>query len=314
MDLSPPLDVGDNPGWAEPMVSYDDVIAAAFVPSPEGAEAAVNRSPQRRFRDAIEPLGMHVVWSRLTNQRLAEHGLDFRSGYVWGRAAALGEPEPGVVVSTFAVFEPGMITDGYLRGRAACDRATMLATRTAATTESLEAVLGPVDATEAAAALRDAVAACDRVGRPIFGGLCDRDWPEPPIGQLWHGCEVLREYRGDSHVAVCAERGLGPMEMNVLTELWLGMPLGSYSGTRGWSEAQLAVAVAGLADDGLVEGSELTDTGRSFRDEIEEATDRLCVPITDMVSEDVTIQLNEWSARCIESASFPPNVFKRAAG
>ena len=36
---------------------------------------------------------MHPVWARATNERLAELGLDFLTGYVWGRAAALGEPD-----------------------------------------------------------------------------------------------------------------------------------------------------------------------------------------------------------------------------
>ena len=31
-------------------------------------------------------------------------------------------------------------------------------------------------------------------------------------------------HRGDSHVAAAAAAGLDPVELNILTELWIGMP------------------------------------------------------------------------------------------
>ena len=102
-------------------VDYDDVVAAFFRPSEPDVVPApvVTASPARRLRDAIEPIAMHSVWSRPTNERLAPLGLDFLGAYVWGRAAALGEPDAGVVVSSFAVFEPAMITATYETARAA---------------------------------------------------------------------------------------------------------------------------------------------------------------------------------------------------
>lgn len=45
-------------------------------------------------------------------------------------------------------------------------------------------------------------------------------------------------------MAVCVARGLAPVEMNVLTELWLDMPLGSYTANRGWSGAATDATVA----------------------------------------------------------------------
>ena len=99
-------------------MEYDAVVAAFFEPSLAGVVPGpvVRGSGPRRLRDAIEPIAMHSVWSRATNERLAGLGLDFLSGYVWGRAAALGEPDPGVVVAAFAVFEPSMIVATYEQG------------------------------------------------------------------------------------------------------------------------------------------------------------------------------------------------------
>jgi hypothetical protein len=145
-------------------MDYDAVIEVFFQPSPLGIVPApvAAGSPARRLRDALEPIAMHSVWSRTTNERLAGFGLDFLGAYVWGRAAALGEPDAGAVVSSFAVFEPGMITTTYEHARSACPRATMLAARAEATIASLGTTLGDADVTPvtdrlaAAAALRAA--------------------------------------------------------------------------------------------------------------------------------------------------------------
>ena len=100
-------------------MNYDEVVAVYFAnPTPEGTVPEPTRRPSvaRRLRDAIEAIAMHPVWSRTTNEAQAALGLDFFSGYAWGRAAALGEPAPAVVVSAFAVFEPGLIA-GVVRRR-----------------------------------------------------------------------------------------------------------------------------------------------------------------------------------------------------
>ena len=137
-----------------------------IVPAP-----VVAASPARRLRDAIEPIAMHSVWSRRTNERLHGLGLDFLGGYVWGRAAALGEPDPGVVVSSFAVFEPAMLTATYEQARAACPREEMLAARAEATIASLRETLTDAGVAPIADRLAAAVSSADATGRPLFAGL-----------------------------------------------------------------------------------------------------------------------------------------------
>ena len=301
-------------------MNYDDVVSVMFQPSPPDAVAGptVGASPARRLRDAVEPIAMHSVWSRQTCERLADLGLDFFGSYVWGRAAALGEPDVGVVVASFAVFSPDLLGTVYSLARAACPRDVLLAEREASTVASLAAVLDRVDVAPVADALSAAVGAADGTGRPLYSGLRSQPWPEDPIGRLWRACELIREHRGDSHVAACVVRGLGPVEMNVLTELWVGMPLGSYTATRGWSAEQIAAAADSLTRHGsLDDGGGLTATGRAVRDDIEAVTDAMEQPIVDALGDDadaVIAQLDAWSARCIAAGAFPPDVFKRAAG
>ena len=93
-------------------MDYADAVAAFFVPRQEGTElpvAVTGGSPARRLRDACEPVAMHAVWSRTTNERLAQLGLDFLTGYVGGRGACLGDPAGAVVAAAFAWFDPGLV-------------------------------------------------------------------------------------------------------------------------------------------------------------------------------------------------------------
>lgn len=300
-------------------MDYDEVVGAFFQPSPAGVvpRPVIEASAARQLRDAIEPIAMHSVWSRRTNERLAGLGLDFLSGYVWGRAAALGEPDPGVVVSSFAVFEPGMLTATYEQGRSACGREEMLAVRLEATVESLTEVLADCDVEAVADRLVTALAAAQPAGRPLFAGLAGQPWPDEPVGRLWRACELLREHRGDGHVAACIAAGLDPITMNVLTELWVGMPLGTYSATRGWTPEQIAATADRLRAGGLLDGDQLSPSGLATRDAIEATTDAMERSIVDAIGDDlddVVDQLDEWSGRCVEAAAFPPDAFKRAAG
>jgi hypothetical protein len=169
-----------------------------------------------------------------------------------------------------------------------------------------------------ATALRAGAEAADGTGRPLFSGLAAQPWPDDPAGVLWRGCELLREHRGDSHVAVCTAAGHDAVEMNVLTELWLDMPLASYSATRGWSPAQLDGAVARLTAAGLLDSAGgLTPPGRRHRSELEERTDALEGGLVDGIGpaiDEVLGRLTEWSDACVAARAFPPDVFKRAAG
>ena len=300
-------------------MEYDDVIAAMFEASPEGAVSAptVQASGARRLRDAVEPIAMHSVWSRATNERLAEFGHNFMTSYVNSRAALLGDPAPGVVASSFAVFEPNMVTGIYAAGKDLCGREELLRARDDATIASLSSVLDGEDVTVAAGVLRRGVEATSGTGRPLFSGLRDQPWPESPVGQLWRASELFREHRGDSHVAACVAAGLDPVEMNVLTELYVGMDLGTYSASRGWDEAALQGAAQRLQDRGLVDAGQLTDAGQSFRAGIEDHTDVAQQSIIDAIGNDLDAVVGattRWSQQCIDAQAFPPNIFKRAAG
>jgi len=306
-------------------MDYSEAVAAFFAPRPEGTplpEAVLAGASARRLRDACEPIAMHAVWSPLTNERLAQLGLNFLTSYVGGRAAAMGEPVGAVVAAAFAWFSPELVTSVYDAARQAVPRERLLAERDAATCESLRAVLvgaGAAAAEIAAVAdlLASAVEPADGTGRPLFSGLRSRGRPADPVQRLWWACDLVREHRGDSHVAAAAAAGLGAVEMNILTELWLGMPLLSYTGTRGWSDDAMQAAVAGLGARGWVRDAALTEAGRAVRSQVEARTDAQEQQIVDSIGsrlDAVCAQLDRWGARCVEAGAFPADTLKRAAG
>jgi hypothetical protein len=273
-------------------------------------------TPARRLRDVAAPIGEHAIWSAKTNEVLAKLGLPFVSAYLWGRAVGLGEPSAEAVIAAFAIYEPRLVKAVYEHARRQCGRAGFQAAREEATIASLHEILGDVDVADAVAVLRRGNQAADGAGRLLYSGVQSLGWPEDPLGQLWRVCDLLREHRGDSHMAVWVAAGLSPVAVNLLTELWLGMPLGAYTALRrGWSEADIESAVADLERRGLVAAGDITDAGRRFRDELEDRTDALEQPIIDAIGDDfepAIRALDQWSAVIADAGAFPPGTYRSA--
>ena len=237
---------------------------------------------------------------------------------MWGRAAALGTPPADLVVATFGVFQPGFLTGVYESGRAAVSRDDVLAARADGASASLRRILGDAaDLAPVADTLMDALLSLDATARPLFAGLRSLPLPDSVHGRLWRATELVREHRGDGHLAACIAAGLDPVAMTVLTELWLGYPAGMYLGRRGYGPDALAAGLDALAQRGWVDGEGLTDDGRSARLAIEEATDVTQAPLVAALGGSVdwvVERTSAWSALVVEGGSFPTDPRKRAAG
>ena len=61
---------------------------------------------------------------------------------------------------------------------------------------------------EAAGLARTAAGAVTPDGRPLAAGHLDVPWPTEPHLVLWHALSILREHRGDGHIALLVEAGL----------------------------------------------------------------------------------------------------------
>jgi hypothetical protein len=302
-------------------MDYTEAREAFFQPRSAGAAPAGTsawQSPARRLRDAIEPIATVCYWSAPSYEAYAACGLDFLQGYVWSRGSVLGEPDGLVVAAAFGVFEPGLIAQLYDAARASCGLADIRAAREAGVIGALRAALGTADrAAEVAGLLRGAAGSAGLAGRPLFAGVSGLPWPDDPLAALWQACAMLRELRGDSHLAACAAAGLSGLEANLLTELQVGWPPQSYTATRGWPPEAMDLATASLRDRGLLADAALTGAGASLRADIEARTDRQLEPVIGALGpalEELLPQLAGWSEQIIERGWFPPDPYKRASG
>jgi hypothetical protein len=302
-------------------MDYAEVRAVFFgAPDPAAPPAgtAAWQSPARRLRDAIEPIAMLYCWSKPSYDAYAACGLDVLTGYVWSRACVLGEPDASVVAAAFGVFEPGLVGGVYAAARAACGLDAIRAAREAGATAAIREALGaPEKAGEVTAILRRALQAADPTARPLFAGLAALPWPADELGQLWHACNLLRELRGDSHLAACATAALSGLEANLLTELQVGWPPLSYTASRGWSPEAMNRAMAALTARGLVTDGALSPTGTQLRAGIEQVTDIQLMPVLAEIGpvlEEIIPLLDDWSQQIIAHGWFPEDPYKRASG
>ena len=124
-----------------------------------------------------------------------------------------------------------------------------------------------------------AIAACDRPdGRPLFAGHASLPWPDDSEPQLvlWHAQSLLREFRGDGHIAALVAEGINGPEALVLHHATGELPLAALQGSRAWADDEWAATVATLAGRGYVnDDGTFTDHGRARRQWVEDRTDEL---------------------------------------
>jgi len=92
---------------------------------------------------------------------------------------------------------------------------------------------------------------------------------------LWHAINVLREHRGDGHIAALQVAGLDPCEA-LVSFAAIGAAPAEVFASRGWSAAEWSAARDRLtAREWIDAEGTATERGRKGRDEIEWRTDRL---------------------------------------
>jgi hypothetical protein len=210
--------------------------------------------------------------------------------YFTSRGSLMGQVEPEVVASAFGVFKPEVVVPGVRFGWTRTDAPTIFAARRAGAVGQLGRVCGPAsrDVTRIAGLLQRAVDPLAEPGRPLFSGL-RAQWDDPADAwtRVFHLGDMLREYRGDAHVCAWSSAGLDAVEIGLLTELYMGLPLRTYIRTRGWNDAELDGAESRLVERGWIAADGLTETGRREREDIERATDRAMTPAIGALGDDI---------------------------
>lgn len=198
-------------------------------------------------------------------------------GYFGMRAAPLGAVPPELVIATFYNFHPWMVRRAIPDAWQIASPEQFLATRLAGVNGALKRMLGPAvdDIGELAGLAREAARHAPIAGRPLGAANAALDVPEEPQLALWQATTVLRESRGDGHVAALVAARLDPVETLVLFSAERAIPHAYMQKARGWSEEEWSAAQNRLTDRGLLAGGAITEAGTALRAEIEQRTDDL---------------------------------------
>jgi len=212
-------------------------------------------------------------------EALGVRGFD---GYFASRAAAMGPVPAEVVVATFFNFNPELVRRAIPAAWEVATPAALLEARRSAADLALRRATGShLDAAEvvrAAELARTAAEACTAAGRPLYAAHASLPWPEPPHLALWHAATLLREFRGDGHLAALVDAGLDGIDALVVHAASGEVPRAALQTTRGWSDDAWEASVARLRGRGLLEADgSFTPAGASLRQHIEDRTDALAL-------------------------------------
>ncbi|WP_405694154.1 SCO6745 family protein [Streptomyces sp. NBC_01185] len=198
------------------------------------------------------------------------------SYFAW-RAAPLGAADAERVTTVFHSFSPATVGRHVPSGWDVADPEKVLAARTRAVDRAYRTLFGDLadgpELAEAAALTRRAAEAADVTGRPLAAANAALPWPDAPRLVLWQAATILREHRGDGHVAALVEAGLDPVE-SLVSFAAVGAARPEVFASRGWSAEEWESARARLAAKGLLEeDGTATAAGRALRAEVERRTD-----------------------------------------
>ncbi|SFQ97203.1 hypothetical protein SAMN04488564_101408 [Lentzea waywayandensis] len=236
---------------------------------------------------SLEPVHGMIYFAPEADSRYASAGLDRPGGYFASRAAALGAVGAEVVIATFYNFNPAIVRARIPQVWEKVTPQRMLELRWEAADEALGKVL-PDDLKEITELAKRAAERSKEMlsGRPLFAAHARLPWPDEPRLQLFHAQTLLREFRGDGHLAALLRHGITGIEALVLHAATGDYPAEVLRKTRAWSEEQWAATVADLQQRGLVgEDQLLTDKGRELRNGIEDDTDRMAAYAYDVLSD-----------------------------
>ena len=222
-----------------------------------------------------------------------------RAGYFASRVAAMGAVPAEVVIATFYNFHPGLVRHSMENVWTLSSPTAMLTARLNAVDSSLrrafgDEVLQSVELAEAAGLTqRAAMVACEHPeGRPLFAAHAALPWPVEPHLALWHGQTLLREFRGDGHIAALMLAGLSGLEALISHAASGDVPAAILQATRAWNDEEWQAGVEGLAAKGIVNpDGTFTDAGRTQRQAIEDATDRAALAPYMALGDDAALTL-----------------------
>jgi hypothetical protein len=253
--------------------------------------AEVTRQPltARRLFDRFEPV--HALTYFAPEALEAFEDLGFRGfwmGYFAGRSAPLGPVPPEVITAIFYGFSASHVERALPSAWEYASPANALRAREQSAVAALRrcGVTADADVATAAELLAKAARSAPLDGRPLFAANLALPWPEEPVATLWHAATLLREQRGDAHVATLASLGISGRDSNVLHCAADRVPREFLVLSRRYDDDEWRSCAARLAERGILDDAgALTDAGVALKQSIEDTTDGLALGAFDALDD-----------------------------
>jgi hypothetical protein len=200
--------------------------------------------------------------------------------YFAGRSAPLGRVPAEVVDALFYNFAPGEVARHIPKVWDTTTPEAALAARHDGCARALRRILGEqVDSPafgRATTLLMKAAISAPMEGRPMYAALRAIPTPDDLVVRFFHAASLLREHRGDGHIAALMSEGVGGLEAHVLLALDMNMPAEKFGRIHHLPAAQLAAVIGGMRDRGLIgDDGWLSGPGRTVKRRVEDLTDDL---------------------------------------
>ncbi len=246
----------------------------------------------RRMFELVEPIGVLPYLADEPNQTMFALGFtNYWDTYFAGRAAPLGQPSAEVVDALFYNFAPGEVARHIPKVWRTTTPEAAIAAREQGCVAALRRVLGDHVATpeftRAADLLTRAATSAPPQGRPMYAALLARPVPDETVARLFQAASLLREHRGDGHIAALMVEGIGGLEAHVLLALDLPLPPAKFGRLHHLPAAQIEGVVEGLRRRGLI-GADgwFSEQGRAVKRRIEDTTDDLAAAPYEVLDSD----------------------------
>ena len=242
-------------------------------------------------------------------QRLGVDVRDVADVNIVTRCAAMRTYNPAVVWSTFFNPEPTAIYRLVPSTFEKVPFEQVLAAQSDALFEPFQKAsesIPPAELAELAQLCRIVTDAASRhcEGRPLFAGLASLPHPSQDHMMMWHAARLLREHRGDGHVAALVVEGLGPIDALVVHAALLPSMAEGLRRSRRWSVDDWKASMVSLRQRGWLTDDEVptfTPEGRQRREWIESRTDELAAIAFDPIGTDGIERLTGLGQKYTES-------------
>jgi len=238
-------------------------------------------STARRMFELVEPIGVIPYSADEPNEAMFALGFtNYWDTYFAGRAAALGVVPAEVVDALFYNFAPGEVARHIPKVWRTTTPELAMAARLIGCANALRRILGDhIDTPAFARAtelLTKAAIGAPIEGRPMYAALRATPIPDDLVARLFHAASLLREHRGDGHIAALMVEGIGRLEAHVLLSLGMNLPAEKFGRIHHLPAAQIAAVIDGMRDRGLIgDDGWLSEQGRAVKQRVESLTDQL---------------------------------------